>query len=92
MSLWGIIINLHAYKQFRVGSENQAIKEDVDMNENRQPMGECRRRQEAMNLLLSPQGADWSTSLGPKTTTQLSPNYNAWFNWTGTSIKDFHFL
>lgn len=32
------------------GVRNQAIKSAVDVNENRQPMGECRRSQEGLNL------------------------------------------
>lgn len=64
MSLGGIIIKPPAYKVFKVGSGNQTIKWAVDMNENRQPMGECQSRQEGLNLLF-PQGADWSTSLSP---------------------------
>lgn len=41
------------YKVFNVGSGNQAIKGVMDMNESRQPMGECRRSKEGLNLFFA---------------------------------------
>lgn len=68
-----------AYKVFNVGSGNQAIKGAVDMDESRQPMGECRRSQEGLNLL-SPSGS-WLVQIPqPTTCTEQPLNHNAYSN------------
>lgn len=65
--LWERVFHLHVttshyynpqptlYKVFNMGLGNQAIKWAVDTDESRQPLGECRRIQEGLNLV-SPSG------------------------------------
>lgn len=66
-------------QSFQRGSRNQAIKGTVDMDESRQPKGECRRRQEGLNLLF-PSGS-WLVHIPqPTTCTEQPLNHNAYSN------------